>query len=63
VIAGQLGLLEEEPTGAPLTQMLQRLNHFLCEAVVQNYRSIPPHSNQMEQVRYPSTGYDERMHV
>lgn len=49
-IAGPLGLLEEEQPGTPLTLMLQNLNRFLCDAMAQNYRSVPPHATTMEQV-------------
>ncbi|RDW85660.1 PAB-dependent poly(A)-specific ribonuclease subunit PAN2 [Coleophoma crateriformis] len=48
--AGPLGLLEEETPGSSLTAMLQGLNRFLLDKIVQDFRSIPPRSTALDQV-------------
>lgn len=53
--AGPLGLLEEDSPGTPLTSMLQGLNRFLAEKLIQDYRSVIPYSNAFEQVGFPLT--------
>jgi PAB-dependent poly(A)-specific ribonuclease subunit 2 len=50
VVAAQLGLLEEDAPGSSLTLMLQSLNRFLLERIIQDFRSLPPHSTQLEEV-------------
>jgi PAB-dependent poly(A)-specific ribonuclease subunit 2 len=49
-VAAQLGLLEEDAPGSSLTSMLQALNRFLLERISQDFRSLPPHSTELEQV-------------
>ena len=49
-LAAPLALLEEEAHGSSLTKMLQGLNRFLCEKMVQDYKSLPPYSSALEQV-------------
>lgn len=49
-VAGQLGLLEEDPRGASLNVMLQGLTRFLLEKIVHDFKSMTPASPAMEQV-------------
>lgn len=49
-LAMPMGLLEEDTSGTPLTNMLQGLNRFLLEKIVQDHRSIAPHSVMFDQV-------------
>ncbi|KJZ76270.1 PAB-dependent poly(A)-specific ribonuclease subunit PAN2 [Hirsutella minnesotensis 3608] len=49
--AAPLGLLEEDSHGSSLNVMLQGLTRFLLDKIVQDYRSMPPASSVLEQVR------------
>ncbi|KAL3422025.1 PAB-dependent poly(A)-specific ribonuclease subunit PAN2 [Phlyctema vagabunda] len=48
--AGPLGLLEEDSPGSNLSTMIQGLNRFLLDKIVQDYRNIPPRPPAFEQV-------------
>ena len=47
---GQLGLLEEDAPGSPLTNMLQGLNLFLLDKITHDWKTIHPHSHAFDQV-------------
>ena len=51
LIAGPLGLLEEDPHGSSVNVMLQGLTRFLLDRVVQDFKTMsPPSPSAMEQV-------------
>ena len=50
VVAGPLALLEEDSPGSPLTSMLQALNRFFTEKIVQDFKSMPPYDTTFDQV-------------
>lgn len=50
LIAGPLGLLEEDPHGSSLNVMLQGLTRFLLDKIVYDYKTMSPTPSSMEQV-------------
>lgn len=50
MIAGPLGLLEEDPHGSSLNVMLQGLTRFLFDKIAMDFKSMSPLSLAMEQV-------------
>jgi hypothetical protein len=49
-VAGKLRLLEEDAPGASLTAMLQGLNRFLLQSIVNDFQREPPHKHDLNNV-------------
>lgn len=59
MLAGPLGLLEEDSPASSLTTMLQGLNRFLLDKMAQDWRSIPPHTATLDLVgKVPTIRYN-----
>jgi PAB-dependent poly(A)-specific ribonuclease subunit 2 len=50
LLAGALGLLEEDPHNTSLNIMLQGLTRFLLDRFAQDYKPLSPNPTAMEQV-------------
>lgn len=52
VVAGPLGLLEEDPHGSSQNVMLQGLTRFLLDKIISDYKTMSPTPAAMEQVSF-----------